>query len=202
MPRFRYELTNNEMLILDFMWLQGEIGVSAYEIKGWLAEEHNKNHHIQEIHKMLLELNTKGYVDIRPENSGYRYYCRYGKEDFLHNLSRMLVNRYFQGSVWNFLNAYAGEIDLEDETLKDYKKHLDYAKKRRDDGIAAAKERGVRFGRPKKYEPENYFYLYEKYRNDEITQTQAIDIIGCTRSTYYGMMSDFKRMYLEKYGTP
>lgn len=45
-------------------------------------------------------------------------------------------------------------------------------KQRQAEGIAAAKLRGVKFGRPKKYKPEDYMELYERFERGEITQNR------------------------------
>lgn len=73
-------------------------------------------------------------------------------------------------------------------------------RQRQAEGIAAAKARGVHFGRSQRYFPENYFYLYEKFKRKEIRQGQMIAEIGCCDSTYYRMLKSFKKMYKDKYG--
>ncbi len=73
-------------------------------------------------------------------------------------------------------------------------------RQRQAEGIAAAKARGVHFGRSQRYFPENYFYLYEKFKRKEIRQGQMIAEIGCCDSTYYRMLKTFKKMYNDKYG--
>lgn len=65
-------------------------------------------------------------------------------------------------------------------------------KQRQAEGIAAARERGVRFGRPKAYNAEKYVSVYERVRKKEISPKQAMNIIGCCQSTYYRIRSELK----------
>lgn len=58
-----------------------------------------------------------------------------------------------------------------------------YIKQRQAEGIAAAKTKGVKFGRPKKKLPDNFEELYERYlRNEPITRL-AKDCEGISEST-------------------
>lgn len=67
-------------------------------------------------------------------------------------------------------------------------------KQRQAEGIAAAKLRGVKFGRPKKYKPEDYMELYERFERGEITQKQAMKIMGGCQTTYYRVINEVKKM--------
>lgn len=55
---------------------------------------------------------------------------------------------------------------------------------RQAEGIAAAKERGVRFGRPPKPLPENFHHAYQKWKNGKITGTTAAKLCGMPLSTF------------------
>ena len=72
-------------------------------------------------------------------------------------------------------------------------------RQRQAEGIAAAKARGVHFGRERKYDPAEYFDIYEKFKRKEIRQKEMIRQIGCCDSTYYRMLKEFRRMYSEKH---
>ena len=67
-------------------------------------------------------------------------------------------------------------------------------KQRQAEGIAVAKLRGVKFGRPKKYKPEDYMELYERFERGEITQKQAMKIMGACQTTYYRVINEVKKM--------
>ena len=66
-------------------------------------------------------------------------------------------------------------------------------RQRQAEGIAAAKERGVRFGRPQTYDVNKYAPIFEKVKNKEITQKEAMFEIGCCPSTYYRIKSELNK---------
>ena len=49
-------------------------------------------------------------------------------------------------------------------------------RQRQAEGIAAAKKRGVRFGRPKKALPDNFFEVKERWQRGEITCREAAEL--------------------------
>jgi len=57
-------------------------------------------------------------------------------------------------------------------------------RKRQAEGIAAAKARGVRFGRPPKPLPENFHHIYQQWKNGKITGTTAAKECGMPLSTF------------------
>ena len=58
------------------------------------------------------------------------------------------------------------------------------------EGIEAAKRKGVRFGRPRKFIPTNYKNIYKQYHKRKITKQQAKELIGCGETTFYKMMRE------------
>lgn len=57
-------------------------------------------------------------------------------------------------------------------------------RQRQAEGIAAAKARGVRFGRPPKPLPENFHHLYQQWKNGKITGTAAAKLCGMPLPTF------------------
>lgn len=57
-------------------------------------------------------------------------------------------------------------------------------RRRQAEGIAAAKERGVRFGRPPRPLPENFHSLYRKWKAGKITGTAAARECGIPLATF------------------
>ncbi len=66
-------------------------------------------------------------------------------------------------------------------------------RQRQAEGIAAAKAKGVKFGRPKRYNPESYIEIYEKFKRKEITQKEAMQLIGACQTTYYRIIKELKK---------
>ncbi|MCD8370578.1 MAG: recombinase family protein, partial [Clostridiales bacterium] len=57
-------------------------------------------------------------------------------------------------------------------------------KQRQAEGIAAAKARGVRFGRPPKPLPENFHSVYQRWKAGKITGLAAAAECGMPMSTF------------------
>lgn len=62
-------------------------------------------------------------------------------------------------------------------------------RKRQAEGIAAAKARGVRFGRPPHPLPENFYEIRKVWRDKKITLRQAADACGMPVGTFYSKAS-------------
>ena len=58
-------------------------------------------------------------------------------------------------------------------------------RQRQAEGIAAAKLRGVRFGRPEKQRPQGFDCVAEKWRSGEITIREASEALGIPKSTFH-----------------
>lgn len=52
-------------------------------------------------------------------------------------------------------------------------------------GIAAARDRGVHFGRPEKAIPENFAQIIQDWENRKITRKEALQKSGLTQATFY-----------------
>ena len=61
----------------------------------------------------------------------------------------------------------------------------DNIRQRQADGIAAAKARGVRFGRPPLPLPDNFHMLHQAWRGQKITLRQAARACGMPTGTFY-----------------
>jgi len=57
-------------------------------------------------------------------------------------------------------------------------------RQRQAEGIAAARARGVRFGRPPRPLPENFFQVYRQWKNGKITGVAAAKACGMPMSTF------------------
>jgi DNA invertase Pin-like site-specific DNA recombinase len=58
-------------------------------------------------------------------------------------------------------------------------------RKRQAEGIAAAKARGVKFGRPARPLPENFYEIYRTWQNKKITLQQAAKTCDMPVGTFY-----------------
>ena len=66
-------------------------------------------------------------------------------------------------------------------------------RRRQQEGIAAAKARGVKFGRPPLPLPENFYEVQRRWRNKELTLRQAAEACGMPAGTFYGKAVKFEK---------
>ena len=65
-------------------------------------------------------------------------------------------------------------------------------RQRQAEGIAAAKARGVKFGRPKKYFAEEYVDIFRMVKRGEIKRTEAMALMNVSVKTYYRILKEIK----------
>ena len=68
-------------------------------------------------------------------------------------------------------------------------------RQRQAEGIAAAKARGVKFGRPKAFIPANYTEIHKLYRQKKISKKEAKQRIGCGESTFLSLMRELDKKH-------
>ena len=85
-------------------------------------------------------------------------------------LVKMINNIIFEIMSWKAQN--------ERETIR----------KRQAEGIASAKSRNVKFGRPKTEITEDFKIVVNRWKNGEITATEAIKITQIKRTTFYKLV--------------
>ena len=64
-------------------------------------------------------------------------------------------------------------------------------KKRQAQGIAAAKAKGVRFGRPEIPTPEGFNKYVKKWESGEITTSEVLKLTNLSKSTFYRKVREF-----------
>lgn len=64
-------------------------------------------------------------------------------------------------------------------------KERENIKVRQREGIAAAKRRGVRFGRPEVVQPDDFYVTADLFRSGSITREEALKRTGMKKSTFY-----------------
>ncbi len=66
-------------------------------------------------------------------------------------------------------------------------------KQRQAEGIAAAKARGVKFGRPPVPIPNNFYEIHKQWREKKITQKQAAKACNLAESTFVDKAKAFEK---------
>ncbi len=67
-------------------------------------------------------------------------------------------------------------------------------KERQAEGIKIAKEKGVKFGRPRVSTPPNTNEIIDKYINHEITNIEAAALIDVSRGTFFRLVKERKHI--------
>ena len=65
-------------------------------------------------------------------------------------------------------------------------------RQRQAEGIAAAKKRGIKFGRPIKEMPPNFAELIEKWNKKELTMSEICKLYNMSASTFYRRLREYK----------
>ena len=68
----------------------------------------------------------------------------------------------------------------------------DNIRSRQREGIEAAKERGVKFGRPRNPLPDNFPEIYDQWKRRKISAPEAAAVCGLSRSTFYERVREFE----------
>ncbi len=63
---------------------------------------------------------------------------------------------------------------------------------RQKEGIAAAKARGVRFGRPVKKSPDNFEALVKQFEHGKLSLKEVLEKSGFKQSTFYNRLREFR----------
>lgn len=155
----------------------------------------------------------------RPQYQAMRLIIREGDLLFLDALDRL--GRNYDGIIkeWKYITRElnADVVVLENKTLFDSRKFrsmgdlgklmedqflslLSYVaeqerkknKKRQAEGIAVAKDRGVKFGRRKQEIDENFINVYKKWKSGLITSTEGMKRIGLKPNTFYRRAKEYE----------
>ena len=68
-------------------------------------------------------------------------------------------------------------------------------KQRQAEGIKIAKEKGVKFGRPKVVTPNNTDEILDDYINHKITNIEAATLLGVSRGTFFRLVGERKNQF-------
>lgn len=72
-------------------------------------------------------------------------------------------------------------------------KEIQDTKIRQAEGIAAAKLKGKHLGRPKKEITPYFIEIHNKWENNEISATEAMNLVGMSKTTFYRKSNELKK---------
>jgi DNA invertase Pin-like site-specific DNA recombinase len=70
---------------------------------------------------------------------------------------------------------------------------FDNIRQRQREGIAAAKAKGVRFGRPIKPTPDNFAELVKQWENKQLSNDEILEMCNMSQSTFYLRKAEMQR---------
>jgi DNA invertase Pin-like site-specific DNA recombinase len=71
-------------------------------------------------------------------------------------------------------------------------------KQRQAEGIAAARAKGIKFGRERQYNPDDYLHIYKRVKYGKLKAKDAIKLMGVSESTYHRMKKEWEKRLSEK----
>ena len=73
----------------------------------------------------------------------------------------------------------------------------DNIRKRQNQGIAVAKAKGVKFGRPKQVIDDNFEKVYKRWKSGEITAVKAMGLCKMKRNTFYRRVKEYEKFIMK-----
>ena len=67
-------------------------------------------------------------------------------------------------------------------------------KQRQAEGIKIAKEKGIKFGRPKANLPQNYIEVFAGYLRNDITSKTAMELLEISRGTFFRLVKIYRQV--------
>lgn len=66
-------------------------------------------------------------------------------------------------------------------------------KQRQAEGIASAKAKGLKFGRPQAEYPKEFSKVYAEWKNGSISAVKAMDILNLKKTTFYKLVKNYEQ---------
>ena len=90
------------------------------------------------------------------------------------------------------MDIHIVELWLDDAGINP-KEYKDMLYQRQMDGIAAAKAKGIKFGRPRVEPPDNFSEIVNALENKVITTKEAMQQSGMAEATFYRRLREYRR---------
>lgn len=90
------------------------------------------------------------------------------------------------------MDIHIVELWLDDAGI-DPKEYKDMLYQRQMDGIAAAKAKGIKFGRPRVEPPDNFSEIVNALKNKVITTKEAMQQSGMAEATFYRRLREYRK---------
>lgn len=143
----------------------------------------NRDAESEKVHFFVNTVKAAGsvimpYVSVNPEKELLQTKLKELAEEISEDLSALEAE---QGK--ELLSDFVSDLFLAAAKRRQQQER----RRRQAEGIAAAKARGVRFGRAGMPAPENFDRLHQAWRNGEMSLQQAANACGISKGTFHGM---------------
>jgi DNA invertase Pin-like site-specific DNA recombinase len=91
----------------------------------------------------------------------------------------------------DLMGTFIADLVLQILSFVAHSEH-DNIRKRQAQGIAAAKAKGVRFGRPFKKPPENFAILVKQWELEKMAFSDVLTQTGLTKATFYRRLREYR----------
>lgn len=65
-------------------------------------------------------------------------------------------------------------------------------RQRQEEGISAAKSKGIKFGRPGLEYPENWNEVYEQWKSGEVSAVKAMELMELKKTSFYKLVKEYE----------
>ena len=137
----------------------------------------------QNIERQLVSLLEAG---VEEQNI---YVDRQSGKDFRRPSYKKMMRKIREGDL---LGTFIGDVILQILSFV-AENERDNIRQRQAEGIAAAKARGVQFGRPLIPWPDNFSDLYRKWEDNRITTQEFAAFCNMSRSTLYERIRHYRK---------
>lgn len=115
----KYDLTETEKEILNYLWENGEWTSGA---EFWEYFNNNgRPSKRQTVNTFLARMVDKGLL----VKHGKKYMYTYSKKEFEQQRAKEVLNEMFEGSIKKFLSALTGKQQITEYEAEDLKKYID-----------------------------------------------------------------------------
>jgi len=132
----------------------------------------------------------RNYVEILEQ---WRFLTKEKKIDIVVLKMKLLDTRLYK----DLLGTFIADLVLHVLSFAAENERIDI-RRQQAEGIASAKARGVRFGRPPKTPPDNFGELVQQWERKQITLDKVLTLCDMKETTFYKYLREYRIMQMAK----
>lgn len=124
MKKIKYEITESEKLIMDYLW-DSSSSKSFAEIMEYLEKTERKEWKKQTVNTFIKRLTNKGLVEsVIIEKCKYYRPC-IEKAEYMKGEAQTYLNHFYNGSLRNFVSALSGGKEIDSKFAEQLRKMVE-----------------------------------------------------------------------------